>query len=114
MPGGGLDGTHYADVFGALALLIRSRFANSVGPIPSARRLRALGSCGWSTSFVFPFGLSLGNAFALALKHQLALELGDGSKHVEHQSVQFEVSIACSSTLRATAFSSSRSPMVTR
>src|SRR5262249_59508820 len=48
--------------------------------------LRCLRSCGRSSPLVFPLSLSLGNAFALPLQHQLSFELGDGPKHVEHQS----------------------------
>src|SRR5262245_53162435 len=47
--------------------------------------LRCLDPCCRSSSLVFPFGLSLGNALALPLKHQLSLEPGDCPKHVEHQ-----------------------------
>ena len=38
-----------------------------------------------SAALVFAFRLRLGDAFALALQHDLALELGDGADHVEDQ-----------------------------
>jgi hypothetical protein len=34
---------------------------------------------------VLPFGLSLGDAFALPLEHQLSLKLGNCADNVEHQ-----------------------------
>jgi hypothetical protein len=37
--------------------------------VMQASDLRRFGSCCWSPPLVFPFGLSLGNAFTLPLKH---------------------------------------------
>ena len=63
-----------------LALLIPSRFAISVGPMPSTRRRRISGvfaSCCRSSPLVLPFGLSFGNSFGLPFERQLSFKLGD-------------------------------------
>ncbi len=50
--------------------------AADLGRLGAHRRLPA---------FVPPFGFGLGNALALALQHDAALELGDGTEHVDHE-----------------------------
>ena len=50
-----------------------------------ASNLGGLGSRCRSSPPVLPFGLSLGDTFALPLNHQLSLKLGNRAEHVEHQ-----------------------------
>ena len=44
-----------------------------------------LGAGGRNSAFVFAFALRPNDALALALQHDLALELGDGADHVQHE-----------------------------
>src|SRR4029077_19492968 len=50
-----------------------------------ASNLRGVGPCCRSSPSVLPFGLSLSDAFALPLEHQLSLKLSNCAEHVEHQ-----------------------------
>jgi hypothetical protein len=64
------------------------RLAIAVGPMPSTRSRFTSAPFARAVAFlpfILAFSLSIGDALSLPFEHQLALELSNAPKHVEHQ-----------------------------